>query len=167
MLGQGAIHGAPLSLVEASRKAAEIMTREYRELIATLPEDWARKVFAWLRVNGPSGDEAIKTGDVFGLEAWMKTGLLACIDAGMTPVIMTSESLADLGLLRKDVAYFNLIPQEAEEVSEPAPQSVTVDPLAKVVADWSRLDSTSFRKKYLENAENRKVYERACAEGKI
>lgn len=169
MIGQIATsHTGPLSLAEASHKAAANMQREFRELIATLPNDWAKKCFAWLRVHGPSGDEAITRGDIWLLEQWMKTSLLASIDGGMTPEVETPESVADLTKLRKQCAYFGLLPQEqAVEEVEAAPTGPTESDLdAAVINDWLTLPTSEIRSK-CRDAAYKARFDRLMNEGKL
>lgn len=169
LIGQAAAaHTGPLSLSEASHKAAANMQREYRELIATLTNDWAKKCFAWLRVHGPSGDEAITDGNVWVLEQWMKTSLLASIDAGMRPEIITSESVADLARLRKEVAYFGLFPQEqaAEEIEAVSAGPSEDDIDAQVIADWRNLPTSEIRSKCRDTAYKSR-FDRLMNEGRL
>lgn len=169
MIGQiAADTTAPLTLQEASHRAAAIMQREFRELIATLPNDWAKKCFAWLRVHGPSGDEAITDGNIWLLEQWMKTSLLASIDGGMTPEVETPESVADLAKLRKQCAYFSLLPQEqAVEEVEAAPAGPTESDLdAAIIADWKRLPTSEIRSK-CRDAAYKTRFDRLMNEGRL
>lgn len=162
--------GAPLTLEQASHRAAESLQNELKELIAVLPIDWPQRLFSWLRLNGPTGDRAITTGDVFRLEAWMKTGLLALIDRGMSPVIMTPEAESDLAVLRKEVAFHGYLPTsspaEAEPVASSEPEPMVADPIAECAHDFRTMASSDFRAKWMR-PDTRHVYDAAVSSGRV
>ena len=167
ILGQSQAHIRALTLAEASQRAAQNMMSEYRELIATLPVNWPQRCVAWLRLNGPSGDDAIRDGNIWLLESWMQQALLSLIDADMTPEIVTPESLADLARLRKDCAIRSVVPQEEMEsvAAEPAgPTEADLD--AAVINDWQTLPTSVVRAK-CRDANYKARLDRLMAEGKI
>jgi len=159
----------PLTLVEASSRAAQLMMTEFKELISTLDSDWAKKCFAFLRVHGPSGDAAIRDGNVWALEQWMKTALASVIASGVVvQEIVTPESAADLAKLRKQVAYFNLLPQEtAAEAAEAVPAGPTEADLdAEVINHWRTLSTSEIRSK-CRDAAYKSRFDRLMNEGRL
>ena len=150
-------------------RAVDNVRRSYPELMATLDErDWSEGAAAFCRLNIPVESSAGAAKDAFVAEGWICTALLRLIDEGtITPALVTAESLADLKKLRFDVAYHNLLPQEAAEaVVETTPQPVTVDPVDQCTTDYRALGSTEFRKRWM-TGDARAIYDRACASGRI
>lgn len=158
--------------VNVVMRAADLLRKEYAELIATLSseEEWSTRLAAWGRLNIPPEHAAAVTSDVFAAQAYLETGLVALIESGtLVPVITTKESEQDMIKLRRSVSIHNLIPRVDKEgaAAEVEPEPAVIDPIDVCVTEFRSMPSTDFRKKYLENAGNRKIYDSACQAGRI
>lgn len=143
----------PVTLEEASHRAAANLTSDYRELVSVLPDDWATRLFSWLRVNGPSGENTIREPNSFLLQGWMETGLLALLENGvLKPVIETPESNHDIESLRKSVNYHDLLPKPEADDETSATAAELTGPTeeeldAQIINDWQTLPTSEIHSK--------------------
>lgn len=160
------------SLAELSGLAADILTKKFAELIAVLPsekQEWATRLFSWLRVNGPRGDQIVT--DIIPMYNWMATGLLELIDRGtLVPVLMTPESTEALNRLRAVVLKANLRPQAAPAAvpvaSGPTQAELEAQADAEIVLDWSRLSTSDIRSR-CRNEAYKTRFDRLMSAGRL